>query len=207
MYTKLNMWPDLRKGVFRTHTIYQLWQSIPSDWKQLSSWNLESSEYQHRLIDVEYFRFVCALNPKLHSSKFIELDVCGRPLFANPVTYMYERQEWGCITHASNSIALLLQNYFGRMKNDGITPWATKFPWTFPRVYICITLCGLRILQWTINFNYKLTHPFTYKRKDFTTHALKYIESLILLILCVFMIRCMDLLTLPWSLLHIIGRL
>ena len=27
------------------------------------------------------------LNTKLWSSKFIELDVCGRPLFANLVTY------------------------------------------------------------------------------------------------------------------------
>ena len=30
---------------------------------------------------------MCYLNTKLWSSKFIELDVCGRPLFANPVTY------------------------------------------------------------------------------------------------------------------------
>ena len=33
--------------------------------------------------------FVSFLNTKLWSSKFIELDVCGRPLFTNPVTFMY----------------------------------------------------------------------------------------------------------------------
>ena len=37
------------------------------------------SEYQHRLVDVENFRFVRALKPKLQPSKSIELDVCGRP--------------------------------------------------------------------------------------------------------------------------------
>ena len=31
---------------------------------------------------------MCRLKPKLQFSKFIELDVCGRPLFANPVTYI-----------------------------------------------------------------------------------------------------------------------
>ena len=48
--------------------------------------NLVSSEHQHRLMDREIVSFVSFLNMKLSSSKFIELDVCGRPLFANPVT-------------------------------------------------------------------------------------------------------------------------
>ena len=82
----LYMWPDLQKGVFHKHPIYQLWQSITSDWKQPFPWNLNNSEYQHRLIDVENFSFVCALKPKLQYTKFIELDVCGRPIFANSVT-------------------------------------------------------------------------------------------------------------------------
>ena len=73
------------KGVFHIHPIYQLWQSITSDWKQSFPWNLNSSEYQHRLIDAENFSFACAL---LQSSKFIELGVCGRPFFTNPVTYV-----------------------------------------------------------------------------------------------------------------------
>jgi len=41
-----------------------------------------------RLNHGENFRFVCVLKLKLQSFKFIELDVCGRPLFVNPVTYV-----------------------------------------------------------------------------------------------------------------------
>ena len=55
--------------------------------------NLVSSTYQHNLMDGENFRLICYLNTKLWSSKFIELDVCGRPLFANPVTYAQLIQE------------------------------------------------------------------------------------------------------------------
>ena len=36
-------------------------------------------------MDDESVSFIHCLKPKLWS--FIELDVCGRPLFANPVTY------------------------------------------------------------------------------------------------------------------------
>ena len=49
--------------------------------------NLDSDGYQHRLIDEKIVRLVSFLNTKVWSFKFIELDVCGRPLFANPVTY------------------------------------------------------------------------------------------------------------------------
>ena len=45
-------------------------------------------EHQHSLEDGEIFRLICLINAELWSSKFIELDVCGRPLFANPVTYI-----------------------------------------------------------------------------------------------------------------------
>ena len=41
-------------------------------------------------MDGEKFRLLCYLNTELWSTKFIELDVCGRPLFANPVTYIEE---------------------------------------------------------------------------------------------------------------------
>ena len=44
---------------------------------------------KHRSIGVENFRFVYALQSTLKSSKVMELDVCGRPLFANPVTNIY----------------------------------------------------------------------------------------------------------------------
>ena len=47
-------------------------------------WSVVSTNIR-RLIDGENFRFVSFLNTKLWSSK---LDVCGRPLFANPVTYI-----------------------------------------------------------------------------------------------------------------------
>ena len=73
-------------SIFHTHPIYQIWQSITSDWKQPFPWNLNRSENQHRVIDVENFSIVGALKPKLQSSEFIEMDVWGRSLFANPVT-------------------------------------------------------------------------------------------------------------------------
>ena len=92
-FETLNMWPDLRKGVFHTHPIYQLWQSITPDWKKLMTWNLVNSEYQHSLMDGENVRLICYLNTKIWSSKLIELDVCGRPLFANPVTIILYSSE------------------------------------------------------------------------------------------------------------------
>jgi len=79
------MWSDLRKGVFHTHTIYQLQQFITSDPKELLPRNLVSNENQDKCTDGENFRPVWHLNAKLWSSNFKELDVCGRPLFANPV--------------------------------------------------------------------------------------------------------------------------
>ena len=100
------MWSNFQNGVFHTHPIYQRWQSITSDWKQQFPWNLDSNEYQHRLVDIENFRFVCALKPKIQSSKFIELDVhvCGRPgldpFCANLVTYLVDFQQHICNTLA-----------------------------------------------------------------------------------------------------------
>ena len=40
-----------------------------------------------RLIHEQNFKLVSSLSTKVWSFKFIELDVCGRPFFANPVTY------------------------------------------------------------------------------------------------------------------------
>ena len=77
---------DLRKGVFHTHPIYQLLKIITSDWEKLLPSNSVNIDYNHRLIDRENFKLVSSLITKLWVSKFIELDVCGRPLFANPVT-------------------------------------------------------------------------------------------------------------------------
>jgi len=60
-------------------------------------------------------------------------------------------------THMSNSIVSLLQNakLFWKDGKLWYNTLSYKIPWTFPRVYICITLCGLWMLQWTISFNYK----------------------------------------------------
>ena len=41
----IHMWSDLRKGVFHTHPICQLWQLITSDWKELLPWNLDSGDF------------------------------------------------------------------------------------------------------------------------------------------------------------------
>jgi len=83
------MWPDLRKGVFHTHPVYQLWWFITLDWYKLLTWNLVRSTCQHTLMTRGSFSSIFHSIPKLWSSKFGELDVCGRPLFANPVTYMF----------------------------------------------------------------------------------------------------------------------
>ena len=49
--------------------------------------HLLNRKHKHRWIAGESFRFVCILIAKLWSCNFIELDVCGRPLLANLVTY------------------------------------------------------------------------------------------------------------------------
>jgi len=82
------MWPDLRKGVFHTHSFYQLRRFVTSDWQKLLTWNLVSGKHQHRLMTGESFRFICLLITKLWSLKFNKLDVCGRPLFTNPVIFV-----------------------------------------------------------------------------------------------------------------------
>jgi len=69
-----HMWPDLQNGVFHTHPVYQLWKFITLDQKQLLSWNVDGSEYQHRLTDDENVRFECTFKLNLQSFKFIELN-------------------------------------------------------------------------------------------------------------------------------------
>ena len=53
--------------------------------------NLVSSEFQNWSMDEGNFRILPFLNTKLWSSKFIELDVCGQLLFANPVTFIVSK--------------------------------------------------------------------------------------------------------------------
>ena len=83
------MWLDLWKGVFHTHPIYQLWWFITLDWYKLLTWNLVSSKCQHSLMAGRNFSSIFYSTAKLWSSKFRELDVCGRPLFANPFTFWH----------------------------------------------------------------------------------------------------------------------
>ena len=78
------MWPDLRKGVFHTHPIYQLWQFATSDCYKPLMWNLISRKHQHSFIAGKSFNFIRLLIAKL---RLLNLDVCGRPPFANLVTY------------------------------------------------------------------------------------------------------------------------
>ena len=85
---KTDMWPDLRKGVFHTHPIYQIWRFLTLDWYKLLTWNFVRSKCQHSLMTGGSFSSICHLIAKLWSPKFRELDACGRPLFANPVTYV-----------------------------------------------------------------------------------------------------------------------
>ena len=64
-----------------THIHFTDWQFITSHWKWPLPWNLNSSECQHRLIDVENFWFVHALKLKLLSSKLVELGCVWKTPF------------------------------------------------------------------------------------------------------------------------------
>ena len=55
----------------------------------LLTWNLASSECQHSLVDGANCRVICFFITEIWFSKFIELDVCGRPIYANPVTNVF----------------------------------------------------------------------------------------------------------------------
>ena len=85
----------VKKGLPHTHPICQLWQLITSDWKELLPWYLGSGGHHYSWIHGEIFRLICYLNTELWSPTFTELDVCGRPLFANPVTYIDYRNLHG----------------------------------------------------------------------------------------------------------------
>ena len=52
------------------------------------AYNLVGGEHKHSLRDGQIFKALCLLIMELWFSKFIELNVCGIPLFANPVTYI-----------------------------------------------------------------------------------------------------------------------
>jgi len=113
------MWLDLQKGVFHTHPFYQLRWFVTSDWQKLLTWNLVSRKHQHRLMTGASFRFICLLITKLWSLKFNKLDVCGRPLFANPVTNC---KCLLCVIYPTTSLKQPGKQFF-------LMPWPTK-RWT-----------------------------------------------------------------------------
>ena len=74
-------------------------------------------------MDGKNFRFICYLNTTLWSSKFIKLDVCGRPFLANPVTYVHVY-----IKESRQVDIALLQNCF-------ISPWNFEKKSMFAAIY------------------------------------------------------------------------
>jgi len=81
------MWPDLRKGVFHTHPILWTWKPITLWSRKIQAWN-----FLHLLTyDCNQcwpnLKAIPLPNLMFWFSKVGKLDVCGRPLFANPVTY------------------------------------------------------------------------------------------------------------------------
>ena len=136
IYCIIHMWPDLRKGVFHTHPICQLWQLITSDWKELLPWILGSGEHHYSWIHGELFRLICYLNTELWSPTFTELDVCGRPLFANPVTYIDYRNLHGgfFVTEHSTRWLLLIALSTGWIVCSWTIYKVTSSSWSLYRV-------------------------------------------------------------------------
>ena len=86
------MWPDLRKGVFHTHPIVQNWKIINLLSNDIWSWNFLQPLTYVGTFCLPNFKSIALSNLTLRIVKVGKLDVCGRPLFANPVTYI----QWSC---------------------------------------------------------------------------------------------------------------
>ena len=158
-----NMWPDLQKGVFRTHPIYQLWWLITFEWKRLLTWNLVKSEHQHSLVDGKSFRLMCFLSTELWFSEFIELDVCGRPLFANPFTY-HEVLLQSSMCRETQDTFSLLGNSTGRAETSRSS--ITLSPLNYPNRDIYPNRTHTTSLR-TINFqSVDLSRVTTFHMKD-----------------------------------------
>jgi len=81
------MWPDLRKGVFHTHPVLWVWKTITGLSKMIWSWNFLQPLSYVSASCWSNFKLIAFTNWRLWIIKVSNLDVCGRPLFANPVTY------------------------------------------------------------------------------------------------------------------------
>ena len=67
-----------RPGVFHTHPLFLTTLTI-CNFRLVKAIDLKCAQ-QHSLMAGESFSFICLFTTKLWSSKFIKLDVCGRPL-------------------------------------------------------------------------------------------------------------------------------
>jgi len=91
--SSLYLWPDLRKGVFHTHAILVTWKTVTWLSNNKWSWNFFQPLSYVGTFCWPNFKSVACANLKLWIVKVGKLDVCGRPLFANPVTN-YEASFW-----------------------------------------------------------------------------------------------------------------
>ena len=71
-----------------THIQFPNFDNLTFDWKRLLLWNLHCSETKHWLMNRENVSSIWYLTTKLYTSKFLQFNVCGRPLFANLVTFI-----------------------------------------------------------------------------------------------------------------------
>ena len=81
------LWLDLWKGVFHTHPIIQIWRPITYCSSKIEAWN-----FHHFFILVstrctENCKFIAFTHRKLLIVEVDKFNVCGRPLFTNPVTF------------------------------------------------------------------------------------------------------------------------
>ena len=124
LQTKTHMWPDLRKGVFHTHAILETWKTVTWLSNNKWSWNFFQPFSYVGTFCWPNFKSVACANLKLWIVKVGKLDVCGRPLFANPVTY------WLAVTKITKLYCLEYSSY---KSYCGMTTYHQVLIW----VHIC----------------------------------------------------------------------
>ena len=80
------MWPYLWKGVFHAYPISWTCRTITLLSKDVWSWNFLQPLTYVGASCLPYFKSIAFTNLELKIVKVSSLDVCERPLFANPVT-------------------------------------------------------------------------------------------------------------------------
>ena len=76
------------KGVFHTHPIFWLWRTITWCSSKIQSWNFHNLLHYVGALNRAICRSIALTHVKLWIVEAWKSDVCGRPLFANPVTYI-----------------------------------------------------------------------------------------------------------------------